>query len=439
MKHQIKLILQRQNKKPEIVLYYLFLALFLFFLPFNHTLVIRIGFPLKISEIAIIGLVSLSVVLYFRNRNFIYRNCIQFPSKYLYVLAAFFLLYFFSTVFNFFYAYPYTLDYYEKRFSIPIDSMLKCGYLLMSYSCFFLSYLAFKLNKTLFLKIYIAGAVAASIYAWYLFSFSLLNLHYSTLPGGVEHPQAALFKFGHFIRAGSFKEGNLMGMFLVVSGIISIYAKKYKLSGFLFLTLITTASSAAFFTTVLFFGGYFFHLFYHRRQYKKILFFSLTSLFIFASLCISPDFRYMMAKFGLFPSKANADATFSKGERLNLASVALNIGVDNFIVGVGPNNFAWHYTHYNKQEVYNHRETRMAANNVYLEIFSETGLISLMIFLLFLFFLLKKSFKHENKLLFGGLITILTYFFAYPTFTTLFIWVYFALILAHNENNTNNN
>ncbi|MBD3843533.1 MAG: hypothetical protein IE909_16960 [Campylobacterales bacterium] len=106
------------------------------------------------------------------------------------------------------------------------------------------------------------------------------------------------------------------------------------------------------------------------------------------------------------------------------------MGLDNPILGIGLSNFALHYKHYNEIrgvgfEAYNFK---VIPNNVYAEIFSELGLIGFFIFIVFIYTLYKKTLYDKSHILRFGFIGSLVYFFAFSSFTILFIWVFFGLI-----------
>lgn len=402
---------------------------FIIFLPFNHALTFNYGFPIKISEFAIF--------LFFCS-TFISRNSRKYLTIFsdtpFFKLIVFFLIALtISTIVNLFWQYPYQLDFYNARFNPKADSFLKLIYSFIAiYSCG-VCIAAFKDNKPLFLNLFILGATLSSIYCWYLFSFSLLKIQYYTLPGSEIHPQAALFKFGHFIRCGTFKEGNMMGMFLVTAGFIALYAKRYILAAFIFLTTITTASSMAIFCSVVFLSCYFSWWLFMRNKIRILALLHISILVIFISLLNFQDFKYMISKIVPFNGSEYKDAVHSQSERINLAMVSLKIGLDNPVFGVGLTNFAWHYLHYNENEHFLPRKEKILSNNVFAELFAETGIISLLLFLLCIYSSYKKSLIDKSGILRFGLLATIVYWLAFPTFTVLFSWCFLGLIWHLNK------
>jgi O-antigen ligase len=140
--------------------------------------------------------------------------------------------------------------------------------------------------------------------------------------------------------------------------------------------------------------------------------------------------RLVVEKFFGDSSIRSTSALYSKADRINTAEVAFNIATHNPILGVGISNYARHYIHHNHDPRFRKRTNKVICNNVYLEIFSETGIFSLVLFLLFLYTLYKKTKHDDTGALRIGLIALMFYFLSFPTFTMLFIWVFWGLIIS---------
>lgn len=397
---------------------FLLFCIFFTSLPFVHSLTFPIGFPLKISEITLFLIV---IFLLFRTKIEAY-----VPLKpYAYTLSLFLLLVSISTFINIFWDYPYTLNTSNFRFNPNLSSIFKTFYVYFAISASAATYMALKWKGTIFINIILVGAILAALYAWYLFWFSLLGIHYHTLPGTEQYPQAALFNFGHFIRCGTFKEGNHMGLYLVTTVILAFYKRNYFVGVFLLITTITTASTIAIFT-----GFLFVTIVFVRERIKAQKYTQLATLFLTLITTViilysySPDFRYLTAKIIPTQSKETADAVYSQNERWNLSKTSLKIALENPIIGIGLTKFSAHYPHFNSNYGFNEKEEKMLPNNIYFEILSETGLVAFIIFIIFLvqIFLNTNSFTLKT-----GLALILLYWMAYPTFTILFLWVYIGI------------
>ena len=192
----------------------LLVILFIFFLPFSQALTLNIVFPLKLSEIFLFllllhELLSGSIVKWRFNRPVL-------------IILIFFALVFVSVVFNFFYRYNYPLSVEYSRISPVVDSLLKFFYLFIAIVALIITRNAIITDPKL-IRWFFIGALVASFYAWYLFISGILHLPTLILPGMDADPQKINLSIGDIIRCGTFKEGNYMGFFLLVSGIVALY------------------------------------------------------------------------------------------------------------------------------------------------------------------------------------------------------------------------
>lgn len=421
--------ISKENKLIYKIGFILFCVFFIS-LPFVHSLTINVGFPLKISEVSLfLALICLPAFVNFTTLSLL--------RPYILTLSIFLLIVSFSTVINIVWDYPYPLNTSNFRFNPALGSIFKTLYVYFAVIAGIATFICLKKNESFIINLILAGGILAAAYAWYLFWFSLLGIHYHTLPGTEQYPQAALFKFGHFIRCGTFKEGNHMGLYLLTTGILAFYNKKYIIGGVLFITTITTASSIAIFTSLLFIAMVIIHKGYLAGKLIPIMSIFLA-LLISATLILysySPDFRYLTAK--IIPNKSNetADAVYSQNERLNLAKASIRMAVENPFTGIGLTKFSAHYPHFNKDVSFNEKNEKMLPNNIYLEILSEAGFIALILFTAFLIQLLLNI---NSFILKSGLVVIMIYWMAYPTFTILFLWVYIGVCWFNGSKNSKN-
>src|SRR5205823_7781395 len=112
------------------------------------------------------------------------------------------------------------------------------------------------------------GAFAASCYAWYLMLSSSFHIPYLLLPGMDNPPQRLNLSWGNIVRCGTFKEGNYMGLFLFICGILARYDNRNKLGNFFFATIITTFSTVCIFCVVIYFV---FNSLYSKNKAKTIV------------------------------------------------------------------------------------------------------------------------------------------------------------------------
>ncbi|MES2397293.1 MAG: hypothetical protein V4549_14885, partial [Bacteroidota bacterium] len=259
------------------------IALFFFFLPFSYALTFNIGFPLKISEISLF----VFLFLLFAKGRFIL-NSIKYTSAS--VLLVFFIFTFISMMVNLFYQYDYPLHAYESRFGYKFDSILKYIYVFIAILTYLISSQVFTDRKKKYAGFLLFGATLATVYLWYLFFSGLLKIPILRLPGMDISPQVISFSGFTFVRCGTFKEGNFMGFFLVVSGIISYYLKNFKKGAFFFVSVIPTFSSIAAVCVLLFLFLFYFSKYFTKKNIKKLILFLILGMFGFFLLTQNKTF-----------------------------------------------------------------------------------------------------------------------------------------------------
>lgn len=405
------------------------IALFFLFLPFSQALTFKIGFPLKISEISLFVLLFLLIA---KGRFII--NSLKYRSTS--VLFLFFIFTFISMVVNLYYPYDYSLHTYESRFGYKFDSILKFIYLFIAILAYLIASQVLRGNKDKYVRLFLIGATVAAAYLWYLFFSGLLKIPILHLPGMEAKPQNINFSSFTFIRSGTFKEGNFMGFFLVVAGIVSFYAKRYKMGIFFFVSVIPTFSSMGIVCALLFLFLFYFSKYFTKKNIHKLILFLMFGLLSFFLLSQNKTFNfYVTSKFLGDTKNISNNSEFSKADRLDLMKVAFIIGSNNPVFGVGISNYALHYKQYSYDKRFK-RDFKVIPNNVYAEIFCETGGLGLILFLYFLFLLLQQTSNDKTNVLKYGLVVSIVYLFAFPTYTILFIWLFFGLITSQcrNEN-----
>jgi O-antigen ligase len=405
-------------------------ALFLFFLPFTQALTINVGFPLKISELLLFLLLFIYLIT---------SNILNFKLSRLTITLFFFtVVIFVSFIVNIFYKYPYNLILGDSRFSPFVDSLLKFFYVLIAIFAMLVSINELSKNSKL-VKFFLWGAIVSSLYSWYLFASGVLKLPVLLLPG-MNDPAVINTPFGDIIRCGTFKEGNFMGLYLVIAAIVAFYQNKVTVSVFLFLTIITTFSTAAMACSFIFFMIFLIKK-YKKHKFKLIGALSLTALVLFLLIQFNSSFKsYFFDKiFASEDTVENTNDVFSKVDRLNTTYVGLSMFYDNPVFGVGLSNYSLHYYHYNLLPELDVVGFKRIPNNIYIEIMSETGIFGIFTFLYFLIQIYNIGKRKSRIILASGLIACYFYFFAFPSFTLLFIWVFFGIVCSLNNHQSNSN
>lgn len=417
------------------------LAIIIFSLPFTQALTVNIGFPLKISEIFLLILMASAISAKHSSILINWREIFKTPNILFFIL--FFIIIAYSTILNLFWNFDYSLTNVEgSRFGYKFDSVLRFCYIFLSFFAFFVIYYKFERYHESILRWWVYGAICAAIYSMYLVVSSALKIPMILLPGMEDSPRTTDFGI---IRCGTFLEGNYMGAYLFVSGVLAHHLNWKKSYFFLFFSMIFTFSSGAF--VALFVYVLYYQIRIIKWSAKYLLYFliftilfSLSLYFLFSNKAVSSVFIGKI--FG--NTTEITGETFSKIQRLAFSDMAYRIGNDN-LFGVGPSNYALHSGQYFDKIDWLPIKSladradfmligfKIIPNNVYLEIYAEYGIFALLIFFLFIFQILKASYAQPK--LHGGLIGLLLIFLAFPSFILLFVWVFLAIVLRESSKN----
>lgn len=412
-----------------------FFNVYLLSLPFTQAFTLSVGFPLKMSEILLI--------------LFLITYCLQPKIKWNktnYIISIlvglFFLLSCISFIVNINWGYSYIPKLLDTRLSRELDSMLKLFYYFMDIVAFYLSLQFFK-NHIVSLKYWMYGAFISSIIAWILYlSSGYLHIDFH-LPGMMDVPQKS---DDGFIRCGTFKEGNFFGLYLVMSTAIALMMKKPIWALFFILTSITSRSTttyiALFFLIIVFYRDKIF-----KWQYLFVAILTIIPILFYWQTIYESTFfkKNILDKISNESYYITSTGQISKIDRSNQVDIAYRLGTDNLFFGVGPGNYKFHYDKYNEVfgkyfmsdaniRTFAYYKTATIPNNVYLEVFSELGIITLLIFLGIIFLFLLKSFQAKQSALFAGAFAIVIYLNSYPTLSLLFIWTFLAIPFAVEKN-----
>ncbi len=408
-------------------------ALLFLFLPFNYALTINLGFPLKISEIALLlSVASIGITLVLSLRLQVWG--LDSIAVRLIILFIFFAT--ISTIIHLKWGYPYPRKVFESRSSYKLDSLLKLFYLYLNVAAMLVAANAFRTNPKRFTRLLFWGATIAALYTWYLAIASFYDYSPFLLPGMDETPQKLNLsaKFS-VIRCGTFKEGNYMGVFLLITGVIAFYFNKQKQGLFFLFSILPTLSTIAILSTFLFLICYLFKRYFRMRYILHLLFILAFMISVFGLSLLSPSVRFILVDKVVAGKKSNA--SFSKMDRLNSVKVSKDITLDNPLLGIGLSNYALHYDHYNTLATSPYTNKKPIPNNVFMEMLCETGIIGASIFFMFIIALYRMTSKDTSRVLRYGLIALLICFNAFPTFSVLFIWVFIGLIISLKDEKPN--
>ena len=148
--------------------------------------------------------------------------------------------------------------------------------------------------------------------------------------------------------------------------------------------------------------------------------------------------NYVYDKVFANTEKITDNSSYSKADRIFSIRDAFMMGVANPILGVGLANYALHYNNYmdrgnldaNFVKILSRENIRVIPNNIYMEIWSESGAIALILFLILMTLLLFYARSDHRRALFPAMLCMVLCFNAYPSFIMIYLWSFMALPVA---------
>jgi len=404
-------------------------------LPFTKSLTLDVGFSFKLYEL----LVPLALVVAFR----------EGPvdtgphSRFLRIWLVFLFLSLFPS------AWGYTLvtqrdltdlTWAVGRYDPLVNVLFHTVYLsldLVALTVFLTAFHSRRIDLRTFCRWWCYGAVAAVIYA------GALNLaHWAGLPlwlvgrGGALQTMQVLGL--DVVRSGPFEEGNYFGLYLVCSIVIAMWAGArtgerfwYRCLPLFAVGIFLSASPAALAVLFVLLGVALVHP-ATPRGFRLV-----TGVLIAAVVAgvVGTDLfrRLVLDKFSLLLFGGITDAgNISLMQRTNEMVHAWRVFLDHpFGVGIGNFGYFWgdHPEFFTELDV-DYNAVKQIPNMVYLEILAEQGFLGLLLFLFAMGSLSSALFWRRERLLLLGLWAMLAYFVVFPTFRLVFLWVFWAFLLA---------
>jgi O-antigen ligase len=238
-------------------------------------------------------------------------------------------------------------------------------------------------------------------------------------------------------RAGVFTEGNQGGLYYIVSIFIAFEYRRRVLSqgGTIFLALsiagllLTRSSAAMLVLTVALSMRYVMCARSVARGVRRAVAAVLTVIFV-ATFMVSTGIDFDLFE-KLFEEDVTA-ASFSRIDRLASIGTAFQLFEQSPLLGHGLQSYGFLANDYLEGPllaVYDEGFRRIP-NNIYLEVAAELGVVGLVIFgtLMFRFIthIRSKQTGRANNFL-AGAIGALMYWIAFPTYSVMFVWVYFGI------------
>lgn len=396
-------------------------------LPFTAALTLQVGFPLKIYEVLICLVILLLPLGRITVPQAIWRE-IRLLAAFV-ILSAILL----ALIMGFTPAMSLGRNV-VYRFGPLGDGLTALAYLVLNVISFFLFTLLAYHHPTTFLNGWFTGTVLSALYAWYLMVQGVTGANLPLLPGTL--PQYAVFAGKVFLRGGTFPEGNHYGLYLILSLALAVHARRRLLSYFLLITVLTTFSTIAFAGLLLFAVLANFAFFPKIPLQGKVLLLVCLAMLVGAAAVVFMQLGYWDS---IFTEKFSPQgASYSLPDRLDVAIVGLQMFLDNPITGVGIGQYSYHYYTYSDWFINTFGSSIDSAvmlparipNNVYVEVLSEQGLFAFLLFVLFLSSLIARTRHRSMRILRYGLFIMLIVFLAYPGYSFMFLWAFWAYLLG---------
>jgi hypothetical protein len=386
-------------------------------LPFTQALTVNLRFPLKIYEVALILLLGLSATeLRIRTAPGARR---EFT-----VLALFVALVAVLVAYRQINPLGMTATGFSSRFGPVGDSLAKLMYILLAIYAFLMFAFEAYRDTEWFTRTWLWGAIACSIYSWYLFAGSLVGVDLPLLPQSSAQRIEVASRL--FIRSGTFEEGNFLGLYLLLSVAVALLARRTQLAAYLSATVLTSFST----TSLLGLGLFWIGLAVFGRGPTTRAWSRRTKIALFLGLSLLPLVAtgYLEA---VVVGKLVGTEAVSRLNRIDFALEGLRMFREHPVTGVGLSQYGYNYNSFqyfvNSSEADLHK---LIPNNVYVELLSELGLVATAVFLLFMMMLFRRTRGPELTPLRWGLLALLLVWNAFPTYTLISIWAFFALIVG---------
>lgn len=230
-------------------------------------------------------------------------------------------------------------------------------------------------------------------------------------------------------RAGLFFEGNIAGLYYLISLMIFHIYKKFFSSNLIFIFVFFLAIIGIYFSrsTMAFFALFFYFIINFKDKF-------ILKNFLFLLILFFLNFKFIVHKIPFLISNGKEAYSFSFANRLNTISQSFEIFKENILFGSGFASFAFVRDIFIEHEI---KYTNLASvNNVYFNTLSDTGVIGFLFSCLFFWFIIFYDMGEKKIRLFVCILPILVYLNAFATIYLPFIWVSLAIfkLLVKNSN-----
>jgi O-antigen ligase len=320
-----------------------------------------------------------------------------------------------------------TTSGFVSRFGPTGDGIAKLLYLLLAVFGFLQVAERTYREEPQVLRWWLVGAIAAAAYAWYLFGSSLLGVAPFLLPG-IDVPQVYSFGGKLVIRSGTFEEGNFLGLFLVISTMIALYARRPLAALFLAASVLVSFSTINFAALTLIAATLIWRGPARLSLGRKLtaIMAGFVALIGVAAVLISTGYVE-----SVLADKLVGENLVSRIDRVVTALTGLQMFREHPVTGVGLSQYGYYYHTYEVANFLNmfHYEKRIP-NNVFVELLSELGAVGFILFAAFLVHIWRHLRAAELLPLRLGFLAMLLVWNAFPTYSVMFLWAFWGVILG---------
>lgn len=387
------------------------------FMPFQFALTLKVGFPLKISEVLLVA--AMVAFVFSSNRRPLKWDALGILAA---VIAGCVVI---SGLVN---LEPHAdvASEFGYQGGLQFDLILYTGYALFALLTWSLLRL---LDRDVLARAVVASlwACGAAVVFQFLVGFSgRLDLHallgFRTIgPGG---------NLGN-LRSGPFLEGQHLGFFAGAALLVALYRKSY------IAVLVAIGCVAYSRSTTAYLGlivGILVLIVLRPTRRVLITVAGVAAIGTLAFLFVAPlrdAIGRQLAKLGLMQFAPDAFATTSLDIRSTKAQISLHMMLDNFWLGVGPGRFGAHFANYSDGYVlpgsYQRGDTRPIAENAYTHIGAELGIFAVIAFIAFVLVLIFRNRRVSfMMIMLGGYLALAVA--TQSSWTFLPIWTFFALL-----------
>jgi hypothetical protein len=230
-------------------------------------------------------------------------------------------------------------------------------------------------------------------------------------------------------RGGTFEEGNYFAMYLLTSLAVALWMRWRWTAVFLATTVFITFSTANVVALALF--GFIYSQGVNaqdrdlRGRFRAAAGFAAL-LLVVGSILFATGY---ISEF--FIAKLSTEEFGSKLDRLDLAVAGLRMSLEHPIAGVGLSHYGYNYRPYQLTDFFDRmRPVKPIANNPWVELLAETGLVGIASVLTFARRVWQKASGLNGVAFRAGLAGVALGLFTFPSITVLFIWAFCGLVVG---------